>query len=143
MKTKQKGSIAEMAIASDLTKRGFAVALPVSECSDWDLLFDRGLGRIERVQVKYAESTADGLLLIRTRSHSVVAGKVASTKTYSKTSVDWIGAYDGATGRCFYIPIDQVEGREEFRLRLTMPPRANRDRVHLADDYATLDFLVA
>src|SRR3954462_10310848 len=98
--------MAELIVAADLVKRGFRVAFPFGEDSDFDLLFWRPPNeRIERVQVKYA--TSDGeVLQVRARSHSLTNGRIRATKHYTSASIDWIAVFDATTNAVFYIPAD-------------------------------------
>jgi hypothetical protein len=58
MNSSQKGSIAELAVASDIAQRGFTVLLPIGVTPYWDLVFTRDYGSsFERVQVKSAMLT--------------------------------------------------------------------------------------
>src|SRR3712207_1370711 len=99
---KQKGDLAELAVAFDLRRRGHPVAFPYGEDCDYDLIVDRE-GRLERVQVKYARSNGR-VLEIRCRSHSLTNGKVRQTKRYTAGTIEWLAAYDAQTGLCYYVP---------------------------------------
>jgi hypothetical protein len=57
---KTKGDLAELKVAVDLVQRGYRVAIPFGEDSDFDLILIRD-GQLERVQVKYACS--DGAVI--------------------------------------------------------------------------------
>lgn len=94
---KQKGDIAELAVALDLRRRGHRVAFPYGEDCDYDLIVDRD-GRLERVQVKHTRS--DGhVVLVRCRSVSVTNGKVMAVKRYTAEMVEWLAVYDATTGQ--------------------------------------------
>lgn len=117
LSTKQKGSIAELAIAADLAKQGYKVAVPFGEYGDWDLLVEAVPNKFERVQVKYA--TSDGISIkVRGRCHSVTAGRVSKTKTYDSTMIDWIAVYDTTTDLCYYLKVTQLQAGGETSLRL-------------------------
>ena len=134
---KQKGDVAELAVALDLRRRGHRVAFPYGEDCDYDLIVDRE-GRLERVQVKYAAS--DGAVLeIRYRSHSLTGGRVRATKLYTAASIDWLAAYDATTGRCYYVPATLLgEGRSLLTLRLA-PARNHQVRgTRRAEDFLEL-----
>lgn len=143
MTTKQKGSVAELAVAADLTKRGFTVAVPFGDYGDWDLLVDRhwaawtGMqGRFERVQVKYA-TKKNGALPVRNRCHSVTAGRVSKTYTYNDR-VDWIAVYEATTDCCYYMPtawLPQSRAGTEVSLRVDPPKNGQYEGVKWAKDY--------
>jgi PD-(D/E)XK endonuclease len=54
-KSKAKGELAELKVACDLVMRGYQVAIPFGEDSDFDLIVIRH-GSTERVQVKHSAS---------------------------------------------------------------------------------------
>jgi hypothetical protein len=53
---KRKGDLAELMVATDLARRGYKIAFPYGEDSDYDLIVE-GAARLERVQVKYVHGT--------------------------------------------------------------------------------------
>jgi hypothetical protein len=114
---KGKGDLAELMIAADLRRRGFKIAIPFGEDCDFDLVLIRE-DRLERVQVKYAES--NGMVVpIRCSSHSLTNGRVKRTKRYTAKTIDLLAVYDNTSARCFYIPASELgEGRSILHLRL-------------------------
>lgn len=121
---KTKGDTAEMMVAADLVKRGYRIAFPYGEDSDYDLIVERA-GKLERVQVKYTESR-DGVILVRCRSFSLTNGKVRQVKYYTAAMIEWLAVYDRSTECCYYIPaVELGGGRSTMHLRLT-PARSGR-----------------
>jgi hypothetical protein len=114
---KGKGDLAELMVAADLCRRGFGVAIPFGEDSDFDLVLIRG-EQLERVQVKYVAS--DGAVLrVKCFSHSLTNGKVRRTKRYTSATIDLLAIYDETTSRCYYIPAKELgAGRSIIHLRL-------------------------
>lgn len=115
---KGKGDLAELMVAADLRRRGFKLAIPFGEDCDFDLVLVRD-DRLERVQVKYAES--DGAVVkVKCFSHSLTNGKVRRTKHYTARTIDLLAVYDHTSGQCFYIPAKELgeEGRSTMHLRL-------------------------
>ena len=94
---KQKGDVAELAVALDLRRRGYRISFPYGEDCDYDLVVDRE-GRLERVQVKYVRSDAR-VIEISCRSHSLTNGRIRQTKRYTAETIDWLAAFD-ATSVC-------------------------------------------
>jgi PD-(D/E)XK nuclease superfamily protein len=128
--------MAELIVAADLVKRGFRLAFPFGEDSDFDLLFWRPPSeQIERVQVKYA--TSDGeVLQVRARSHSLTGGRVRATKHYTSASIDWIAVFDATTNGVFYVPAGELgDGMYVMHLRLVPARNNQRRRVRMAQDY--------
>lgn len=135
---KQKGDLAELAVATDLVRQGHKVAIPFGEDCDYDLIVDRH-GALERIQVKHV--TSDGkLVCLNTRSQTIVRGKVVAIKRYTAAMIDWLAAYDATTGRCFYVPsVELGEGRRSIHIRL-VPPSYNRTKdIRFADRYESID----
>jgi hypothetical protein len=131
---KHKGDLAELMVAADLRRRGHKVAIPYGEDWDYDLIVERD-GALERVQVKYGRS-AEGVLVVRCRSHSLTGGRVRTTKRYTAAIIDWLAVYDAATAQCFYLPASELgEGRAELRLRLAPARNGQRARIRLAADF--------
>ena len=131
---KRKGDVAELAVATDLRRRGCRVAFPFGE--DWaaDLIVERA-GSLERMQVKYAES--DGAVLqVRCRHQSLTDGRVRVTRRYTQETIEWLAVYDGTTGCCYYIPAAELgDGRSLLHLRLTPPRNGQRAGIRLASEY--------
>lgn len=131
---KRKGDLAELRVAADLLARGYRIALPFGEDSDYDLIVERE-GRLERVQVKHAVS--DGVVIpVRCRSQVLTNGRVKLVKKYTAAMIDWIAVYDATTDRAYYIPAAELgDGRAILHLRLG-PCRNNQSRgVRFAADY--------
>jgi hypothetical protein len=98
--TKGKGDLAELKIACDLIARGHRVAVPYGDDWDFDLIVCRGR-LLERLQVKHSAS-ANGVLVVKCRSHSLTNGKIRRTKYYTSATIDWLAIYDSTTDNCFY-----------------------------------------
>lgn len=134
---KQKGDLAELMVAADLRRRGYTVAIPFGEDSDYDLVVDRR-GNLERVQVKY--STSDGeVITVRCRSHSLTNGRVRSTKRYTTATIDWLAIYDPVSNRIFYVPAAELgDGKAMLHLRLTSPRNGQRSGIRWCEDYESI-----
>jgi hypothetical protein len=135
---KAKGDLAELMVAADLARRGYRIAIPYGEDCDFDLILCRDDGRLERVQVKYAES--DGrVIIVRCRSQSLTNGRVRVTKRYTAATIDWMAVYDKTSNHCYYIPAEELgEGRTHVYLRAAAPLNGQRRRVRLASNYTHL-----
>ena len=131
---KTKGDTAEMMVAADLVKRGYRIAFPYGEDSDYDLIVERD-GRLERIQVKYTESR-NGVIELRCKSHSLTNGKVRSVKRYTAKTIEWLAVYDRVTDRCYYVPaVELGEGRERMHLRLQPTLSGRKLGINWASDY--------
>jgi hypothetical protein len=136
--TKQKGDVAELMVAADLSRRGYRVAFPYGEDWDFDLLLSRGGNRFERVQVKYARSDGE-VISVRCRSHSLTNGRIRATKHYTTATIDWLAVWDETLDRCFYIPAgDLGRGMTEIRLRVQPSRNGQLRGIRWAERYADL-----
>ena len=131
---KEKGDLAELKVACDLRERGWGIAVPWGEDSDFDLIAYRD-DQLERVQVKYTRSDGE-IVSVRCSSVSLTNGRVKQRKRYTARTIDWIGVYDATSARCYYVPASELgNGRLQITLRLT--PTRNRQQVGIryATDY--------
>jgi hypothetical protein len=155
MTSKEKAIIAETAVAADLTKRGYHVALPLGDCDAYDLLFRRvgpwpnhwdvkkppatcDAFHMERVQVKYTKS--DGKVIqIKARSHST-ANSEPITRLYGPAVAEWVAVYDVTTNQCYYIPTQELVGLSTgvIYLRLTLARNGQDKGVRWARDYLAI-----
>jgi hypothetical protein len=128
--------LAELMVAADLHRRGFKIAIPFGEDCDFDLVLIRD-DRLERVQVKYAES--DGAVVkVKCFSHSLTNGKVRKTKRYTASTIDLLAVYDHASTCCFYIPANELgEGRSIMHLRLKPALNKQYSGIRPAENYLT------
>jgi hypothetical protein len=133
--TRDKGDEAELAIAADLLRRGYKVAIPFGQGWDYDLILVRDR-RFERVQVKYTEEK-DGVIIVRARCHSVVKGKVSRTKVYTSEHVDWVAVYEKKSGMCYYLPSSMLNTSTGLLTIRTASKKKHPD-IRWAKDYETI-----
>ena len=98
----------------------------------YDLLFDVD-HRLYRVQCKWAR-LKDAVLIVNLEScRHTPRGYVRTT--YDRREIDGVAAYCDELKRCYWLPIDVVEGMRSISLRLT--PAANNQQVaiNFAADY--------
>jgi hypothetical protein len=132
LKPSDKGAIAETAIAAAAVQLGVFVCRPLQEGRRYDLLFDVE-HRLLRVQCKWGRLLGDVISVATRTSRHTPAGYIRTT--YSASEIDAVGVYCQAVGRCFLLPIDEVEGMASLHLRLR-PARNNQTAlVRMADDY--------
>ena len=135
---KSKGDLAEVMVAADLMRRGYKIAFPYGEDWDYDLVVDRGLEKLERVQVKHAQSNGE-ILILHAYSHSLTNGKIRATKRYTADNIDWLAAYDPVTNCCYYVPaVELGTGRSALTLRFSAPKNNQRLGIRLAASYVEI-----
>ena len=128
-----KGAIAEAAIAAAAIELGIFVLRPLVEGRRYDLLFDVD-HRLYRVQCKWARLRGAVLFVNLTSTRHTPRGYVRTT--YDRTEIDGVAAYCQALKRCFWLPIDVVEGKRAISLRLTPAANNQRTAINFAGDYA-------
>lgn len=127
--TSSKGSYAEARITAELLKRGYAVSIPLSHETRYDLILDRE-GHLEKVQCKYTES--DGKVIqVRCKS-----GNGRDLK-YKRDEIHWLAVFDATTELCLFIPSTELgeEGRRAIFLRLEPPANNQNDGINWAYRY--------
>ena len=130
--TTLKGAIAETAIAAAAVELGVFVLRPVVEGRRYDLLFDVD-HELYRVQCKWARRVG-AVLVINLESCRHTPRGYVRTK-YDRSEIDAVAAYCQELKRCYWLPIDVVEGMRSISLRLS--PAANNQQVAInyAADY--------
>jgi hypothetical protein len=130
--TDQKGAIAEIAIAFQVTQLGIEVYRPIAEGGRFDMIFLLG-DDLARVQCKWAPRQGNAILV---RCYSCRRAREGlRRRLYERHEIDAIAAYCPDNRRCYYLPMDWVGGRRQILLRLE-PTENNQARdVHWAKDF--------
>jgi hypothetical protein len=117
--SKRKGSVGELAVALDLSKRGLAVFAEMSgDLSKTDLVLDYA-GRLLRLQVKSREVSRGSLYL------SLNSSGPGYSYTYDRKDVDIFALFHPTTERIFYVPF------ADFGLQKTIAISPLRDDLTL------------
>jgi PD-(D/E)XK endonuclease len=98
----QKGSIAEMEIATAAVKLGIGVFKPLSDGHRYDLIFDLG-ERLARIQCKWAVRRGDVAVINCQSCRRTAEG--FKRRRYGIDEIDAIAAYCADVDRCYYLPI--------------------------------------
>jgi hypothetical protein len=131
--TDRKGSIAESAIVHAAIKLGLSVSKPLTDGDRYDLIFDLDPGLV-RVQCKWA--TLHGNVVV-VRCYSCRRTRLGLTQRgYSADEIDALAAYCSDLDRCFYFPIDWLEGRATIQLRLRPTRNNQHSGINWADEFA-------
>ena len=132
MTTNQKGAIAEAAIALEAVKLGVEVYRPMAEGGRYDLIF--GLeDRLLRVQCKWAAHRGETLVIPCQSCRRGPDGFLR--RRYTGDEIDGIAAYSLDLDRCYFVPIERVEGRPAIALRLAPARNNQRRRINWAEDF--------
>jgi hypothetical protein len=128
----EKGAIAEAKIYAAAVEAGIAVARPLTEGRRYDLIFDLGT-KLLRVQCKTAPRQNDVIVLRNITNRCTPSGYIRTR--YAATEVDGIAAYCPELDECFYMPIEDVEGKATVHLRLAPARNGQRAGVTMAARY--------
>jgi hypothetical protein len=128
----QKGAIEEAEIAVAATRAGVVVLRPDTDGRRYDLVFDTGPDLL-RVQCKYANRRGDVIVVYTGTCRLTPSGYKRTT--YTPDEVDLIAVFCPDVEECFFIPIDEAEGKSVVHLRLAAARNNQRVGVTMADDY--------
>jgi PD-(D/E)XK endonuclease len=128
----EKGAIAEAKIYAAAVEAGIVVARPLTEGRRYDLIFDLGT-KLLRVQCKTAPRQGEVIVLRNVTNRCTPSGYVRTR--YAATEVDGIAAYCPELDECFYMPIEDVEGKAAVHLRLAPARNGQRAGVTMAARY--------
>ena len=134
---KHKGDKAEVSFLKVAIFKQWTIATPFSEENRYDFLVDKGEGRIDRVQVKYARPDSAGdTMVFNTASVGRNRDGRCYRTPYSESEVDVIVAYYEPLDKCFYVPLSNMKaGQKEMRLRFTETKNNQEDKINWAEDY--------
>lgn len=104
-KTKQIGTVGELAVAQDLIQRGWDVYMSVGDCTKIDIVSIKG-DVIKRHQVKTIVKSETGVVCIG-------ATKIISRKrvSYEVDDFDYLPVYVIDRDRIAYVPMNIIHGR--------------------------------
>jgi hypothetical protein len=134
--TDQKGAVAELAVALAASKLGVGVYRPVNDGERYDMILEVH-GYLLRVQCKSAQRYADGVVIRCYSSRRARTGLVR--RVYTCAEVDAIAAYSADLDRCFLVPMTEIEGHRELRLRLEPARNNQRQGIRWGDDFDFAD----
>lgn len=131
MNSKHIGETTEAIILAKLIQLGYAVSLPFGNNQRYDMIVDKGNGKLLKAQCKTARETNNGSITLT----------AASTNgfTYKKTSyrgqIDVFYIYCPTTNQVYEVPIN-VGGNLSITLRIDEPkPGAPTQNIHWAKDF--------
>ncbi len=117
---------------TEAAKLGLSVLKPLTEHDAYDLAFDLG-SRILRVQCKWARKKGDVVIVNLARSRWTPGGFVRDN--YSAADIDVVAAYCEELDRCFFVPIETVDGRWSLQMRLSPPRNGQRAALNWAEKF--------
>ena|SRR5262245_45693985 len=130
--TDEKGSIAELAIASAAANLRIGVFKALTDGERYDLIFDLR-PTLVRVQCKWATRHGD---VVGVRAYScrrTAEGLVR--RGYSADEIDAIAAYCLELDACYFIPFEAIGNQRVVQLRLRPTRNNQRRRIRWAEDF--------
>ena len=127
-----KGTIAEAAVAYEAIKLGIGVLKPLNDGLRYDLVFD-DRERLLRVQCKWAVRRGDVVVINARTSRRSGDGFVRTS--YTAGEIDAIAAYCAEVEACYLVPVELIDGRPTFHLRLAPTRNNQRLGVHWSTDF--------
>ena len=132
--TDQKGTLAELAVATEAARLGFEVLKPLSDGCAYDLILDTHT-RLLRVQCKTAR-LVDGALAVHAQRCRRIAGGGIRRRTYSADEIDLVAAYSPELDRCFAVRVGDFGASGHLTLRVSPPRNGQRAGLHSAEQYS-------
>ena len=135
MHTKDAGDIAEQFMIAHCLKRGWSVSKPIGDNQRYDMVLDRGDGKLLKIQTKKG-TLINGVIVIYTRSSGYrfdgEGKRILFNENYSINDVDFIGSYCNETNKCYLI-----ENKEKSNIYLRVEPVKNNQtkNVRYAKDF--------
>lgn len=132
--TKNKGDLGLVQAMADLTAKGWAILVPLTEHEAFDLVAYRE-GRFLRVQVKY-RAAVNGVINVPMRT-SWADRHGVHTAPIDRASIDLLCAYCPDTNVCYYLDPAFVEGTG-ICLRIAPTKNNVAKGVHWAKDFQSI-----
>jgi hypothetical protein len=120
----KKGDIGIAAVIAEASKKGYYVGIVLQQDCPYDLLIDRGKGKVERVQVKY-KAIKNGTVDVQVKNNTCKNNNIE----YSSENIDYFAIYVPDLDQIAYVPIGDYEGMYSVWLRVD-PPK-NNQTVHM------------
>jgi prevent-host-death family protein len=128
----RKGNVAELKIAAEAARLGIPVLRPMTEHERYDLVFELN-GELKRVQCKSAPRKGE-VVTVRFVTNRRGPSGFIRTK-YTAEEIDAVAAYCPELDECFYIPMEEIDGRSAMYLRLTATRNGQKAALNLAADF--------
>ena len=129
--TREKGDLGVLKAQVDLFEQGFAVLLPLTEHSPFDLVAYKE-GDFRRIQVKYRALDRFGKVDVKFAT-SWADRHGTHTKPINKGEVDIYCIYCPDTDECYYI--EPAKFGSNVSLRVRTPKNSQHKKVNFAADY--------
>ena len=126
----QLGIIGESAVLNEFVRLGLQCYLPYGDLEKSDIVVSFK-GTLKRIQIKSVYSVTDGYINV----HITSRARTQNYK-YNADEIDYIAIYSYELNQCFLVPIEEVEGLTQIKLRIDAPKNNNSVNIRWAKDYA-------
>ena len=140
METKEKGDIGVVMAISDLTRRGYKIALPISEHLPFDLIVISPTYQLAKISVKYCGDESSLKIALRTISSNSKGYKI---KRVNIDDIDGFAVYSPITNKCYYVNKEKMIGRSnQIGLKLSnVTTCSNKKQMLFANDFENPEYL--
>jgi PD-(D/E)XK endonuclease len=129
--TKNKGDLGVLKVKVDLFEQGYLILNPETEHAPFDIVAYRN-GQFHRIQVKYRNLTASGVLEIPFRN-SYSTSKGVKSITVNKCEVDFYAIYCPQTDLCYYF--NPKAFNKSLTLRVKTSLNSQQKGIHFAEEF--------
>jgi len=128
VRSKQIAREAELRFAAELTRKGWEIFFPYGEDTPIDILAHKK-GKFLKIQIK-ATKIKCGAMNCKLRSTNNW-----QNKKYKKEEIDAFGFYDYNTKKGYLVPMKEIEGKSEIKLRIEKPKNNQKNKIRYAKNY--------
>ena len=130
----QKGRIAEAGVALIAAKRGWDAYIPTGDGARVDMVLITTNRTPLRTQAKWGR-TIDGVIDVQVSTSRLVSSGGYVRSGYDSRSIDAIAVWSDPLASAYLIPIEEVSGLGQVRLRLEPARNKQSLGVRYASDY--------
>lgn len=133
--TQEKGDSGLFNVISDLHKKGYKIALPMSTYLPYDIIGISPEGKLAKISIKYRklEKTGCVVLPIRMVSHN---SKGWNVKITDLNEIDGYALYCPESNECYYIPTSKLRDiKSNLWIRITNKEHLSPERFNNSVDF--------
>jgi hypothetical protein len=139
--SKWKGDKSELAIAFKLTMMDIGISKPMGDNLPYDLIMDIN-NNLYKIQVKTGSLSSDSGYINSHISRSIIGkDKLYQNIPYSKDEVDFFAIHCIETNESCLIPIKEVEGQRQIRIRRIQTKNNQTTNIRLLKDCILEDII--
>lgn len=113
------------------------IALPYGDNWHCDLVVAGPNRQLLKIQVKYGNHK-DEYISFNTCSQEYVTGNKVKSTAYTADDIDALIVYDNINDVCYYIPVEEIEGKTLMHLRFAPTLNKQEQGIRWAKDFLHL-----